>query len=203
MKPITNDKIADMINVTDIKQYIYCPRIIYYTYVMPVEKKLSFKMEYGKEQHMELDRLEKRRKFVSYGFAEGKRIFHLTVASERLNLLGVIDMVIEAYNGHMKFYYPVEFKNTSGRIQLNHKYQLTAYAMLLEQWSDKPVGNGFIYIIPSKDIYSVAITQNMRDYVKRVIGAIYNIIKSESYPETRSMRRCHDCEYKNYCADLG
>lgn len=202
MKPMPNKQTHDMIKVTDIKQYVYCPRIIYYTYVMPVEKKISFKMEYGREQHLELDRLEKRRRFASYGFSEGKRIFHLSVASERLGLIGIIDMVIEAYNDRMKAYYPVEFKNTSNRLQLNHKYQLTAYAMLLEEWCEKPVSGGFIYTIPSKDIKLLPITQDMKDYVKRIIGAIHHIVQDESYPEVRSLKRCRDCEYKNYCADL-
>ena len=31
--------------VTDLKQFVYCPRIPFYQYVMPVEKKATFKME--------------------------------------------------------------------------------------------------------------------------------------------------------------
>ncbi|MDN5301217.1 MAG: CRISPR-associated exonuclease Cas4 [Thermoanaerobacteraceae bacterium] len=190
------------LTVTDIKQYVYCPRIIYYTYVLPVNKKLTFKMEHGKDWHLEIDRLEKRRKLVSYGFEEGERIFHLPVYSERLGLSGLIDMVIEFKKGNLKEYYPVEFKNTVHQIQQNHKYQLVAYAMLLEEHYNKPVRRGFIYTIPNKDIQVVTITDSMRIYVKKVISAIYNMIKREKFPEARSVRRCWDCEYKNYCKDM-
>jgi CRISPR-associated exonuclease Cas4 len=190
------------LTVTDIKQYVYCPRIIYYTYVLPVNKKPTFKMEHGKDRHLEIDRLEKRRKLVSYGFEEGERIFHLPVYSERLGLSGLIDMVIEFKKGNLKEYYPVEFKNTVHQIQQNHKYQLVAYAMLLEEHYNKPVRRGFIYTIPNKDIQVVTITDSMRIYVKKVISAIYNMIKREKFPEARSVRRCWDCEYKNYCKDM-
>lgn len=37
-----------MLRVSDLKQFIYCPRIVYYNYVMPVEKKTTYKMEHGK-----------------------------------------------------------------------------------------------------------------------------------------------------------
>src|SRR5690606_2667646 len=40
------------LNVTDIKQYIYCPRIIYFTYCKPVQKKNTFKMEYQLAAYM-------------------------------------------------------------------------------------------------------------------------------------------------------
>lgn len=190
------------LTVTDIKQYVYCPRIIYYTYVLPVNKKPTFKMEHGKDWHLEIDRLEKRRKLVSYGFEEGERIFHLPVYSERLGLSGLIDMVIEFKKGKLREYYPVEFKNTVHQIQQNHKYQLVAYAMLLEEHYNKPVRRGFIYTIPNKDIQVVTITDSMRIYVKKVISAIYNMIKREKFPEARSVRRCWDCEYKNYCKDM-
>lgn len=196
-----NDVNYDL-TVTDIKQYVYCPRIIYYTYVAPVGKKISFKMEYGKNQHIEIDRLEKRRKLIGYGFEEGNRVFNLPVYSKRLNLSGLIDMVIELKKGNLKEYYPVEFKNTTRGIQLNHKYQLVAYAMLLEDYYKRPVRGGFIYTIPNKKIELITITDNMRIYVKRIIGAIKNMIVSERFPEPRSMRRCRDCEFRNYCGDV-
>ncbi len=44
-----------MLKVSDVKQYLYCPRIVYYTYVAPVPRRITFKMRYGKEQHVDLD----------------------------------------------------------------------------------------------------------------------------------------------------
>jgi CRISPR-associated protein Cas4 len=123
------------LRVSDIKQYFYCPRIIFFKYVCPVPVKITRKMEYGKEAHIELDRLEKRRTFKRYNLAEGRRFFHTQLYSPRLGLEGRLDMYIEAAGEN----FPVEFKNTTGGLSLNHKYQLVAYAMLLEDFFNRPV----------------------------------------------------------------
>ncbi len=38
------------IRVNDIKQYFYCPRVVFYQYSMPVEKKNTRKMELGRAE---------------------------------------------------------------------------------------------------------------------------------------------------------
>ena len=36
------------LRVNDIKQYAYCPRVVFYQYCMPVNKQSTWKMEQGK-----------------------------------------------------------------------------------------------------------------------------------------------------------
>lgn len=190
------------LRVSDIKQYFYCPRIIYFNYVCPVQAKVSRKMEYGREAHIELDRLEKRRKFKRYNLSEGKRFFHTHLYSPRLGLKGKLDMYIEA-SGE---FFPVEFKNTSGGLALNHKYQLVAYAMLLEEYFGKPVRYGFVYLNDQEggDVRPVEITPNCRDFVKATMRKIREIISRETMPPAPgAAKRCTDCEYSNFCGDVG
>jgi hypothetical protein len=59
------------IRVNDIKQYAYCPRVVFYQYCMPVNKKATWKMEQGKIAEAQIDELEKRRKLREYRLAEG------------------------------------------------------------------------------------------------------------------------------------
>jgi len=49
------------LRVGDLKQWAYCPRIVFFGYVMPVDKKSTFKMRQGNEAEEAIDRLEKRR----------------------------------------------------------------------------------------------------------------------------------------------
>jgi CRISPR-associated exonuclease Cas4 len=114
-----------MLKVSDVKQFLYCPRVVYFTYVMPVHRKVTRKMEYGKEEHLELERLEKRRGFRSYDLSSGERRYRTKLYSERLGMEGVLDMHIMCGSGC----FPVEFKHTSRRPGLNHKYQLVCYAI--------------------------------------------------------------------------
>lgn len=188
------------LRVSDVKQYFYCPRIIYYTYVCPVDKKVTAKMNYGKEAHVELDRLEKRRVFKRYKLSEGERKFHTVLYSPRLGLEGKLDMHIVSG----KEIFPVEFKHTPAGPSLNHKYQLITYAMLLEDKYECIVRYGFLYLNQAKEVVPVEITPNARVFVKETLEKIREIITWERMPQRATRkRRCIDCEYRKYCGDVG
>lgn len=174
---------------------------MYYYYVLPVPRRVTRKMEYGKLEHVEIQRLEKRRKLRAYNILEGERIFQPFLQSDALHLCGVLDMMITSCDGNI---YPVEFKHSaSDRKGLHQKYQLAAYAMLLEEKYCKVVRYGFLYLIPMKTIIPVEITHSMREHVKKALSAIRAVIAAERIPMyIRSKQRCTDCEYRNYCADL-
>jgi len=187
------------LTVSDIKQFLYCPRIGYFRTVLPVEHAATFKMEHGKEMHDLLDRLEKRRTLARYRLKEGIREFHVHVFSHRLGLSGVVDMIFRTPEGII----PVEFKASTREPGINHKYQLVAYAMLLEDVFQAQIRSGFIYLVPTEKIHLVPITASSREYVKGILGAIRNMIRHQQIPvPTRSRRRCRECEFANFCRDM-
>lgn len=188
------------LRVSDIKQYMYCPRVIYYQYVLPVDHKITRKMEYGQEEHLELDRLEKRRKLKRYGLADGKRCFHTQLYSPRFDLEGKLDMHIITNKG----LFPVEFKHTGRKLSLNHKYQVAAYAMLLEDKYNTIVRFGFVYLNLRNEVIPVEITPGMRQYVRQILTKINRIINEQVMPEApRRENRCTDCEFRKFCGDVG
>lgn len=187
------------LRVSDIKQFLYCPRVVFFTYVCPVPKKTTRKMEFGKGEHLVLDRLEKRRTFKRYNIEEGKRVFHLPLRSTRLGLTGLLDLHIQA-GGE---YFPVEFKFTTAEPGLNHKYQLIAYAMLLEEYVHTAVRYGFLYLIPRNQVILVPVTENAREFVRDTLRKIRTMVATERFPAvTRKSARCTDCEFRNYCRDV-
>src|SRR5579872_2355226 len=105
------------LRVNDLKQFEYCPRIVFYNTVMPLERKVSFKMQRGSEAEFRLDALEKRRSLRRYNLADGERRFHVWLHSERLGLSGKMDLLIVSQQG----YFPVDFKYTRGRPRRNHR----------------------------------------------------------------------------------
>lgn len=192
-----------MLTVTDIKQHHYCRRIAYYTYCLPVPKHLTYKVQEGAQAHRRQEDLEHRRTLRTYGLAAGERHLGVILHSERLGLSGRLDMAIVTTDRPREVI-PVEFKNTtSARLGLNHKYQLTAYALLVEEVWGHPVRRGFIYFIPDKRAQEVLITPGMRRHVYRTLAAIRRQIASETIPPPTPHRgRCTDCEYRRYCNDL-
>lgn len=189
------------ITISDIKQFVYCPRVIYYNYVEPVPRKTTFKMEYARSQHYELNQKEKRRKLRRYDLLEGKRFYGVTVSSETLNLSGKVDILIDTENKTGQRYFPIECKDTDQKIHKNILFQLSAYAMCIEEMTKTPVKKGFIYIIPEQKAYPIMITDAQKQYIRKMVSMIKKIIDDEHYPEPRSKKRCRDCEFKRYCND--
>ena len=187
------------LRVNDIKQYFYCPRIVFYQYSMPVEKKPTWKMEQGKIAEEEIDRLEKRRKLSAYKLAEGKRQFHVWLSSERLGLTGKLDLLIESPEG----LFPVDFKFTAGEPQQNHVFQLCGYALLLEDQYGREVNKGFVYLIPKNDAVIFDLTVELKVETLKVLDEIRSMVEHERMPPPTPVRnRCADCEYRNFCGDI-
>jgi CRISPR-associated exonuclease Cas4 len=187
------------LRVTDLKQFVYCPRIPFYQYVMPVEKKATFKMEEGKRAEVTLDKLEQRRSLRKYRLNEGTRRFHHWIQSAELGLSGRLDLLVESPSG----LFPVDFKYTAGQPQKNHLYQLCGYALLLEEAYGQTVTHGFIYLIPQEEVVVVDLTPERKEEVRRMLTEMRAMIAAEQMPEPTPVRaRCEECEFRNYCGDI-
>src|SRR5579883_2652766 len=92
------------LRVNDLKQYEYCPRIVFYNTVMPVDRKTTVKMARGKDEEFRLDALEKRRTLRRYELVSGERRFHVWLESKKLALSGKLDLLIVSPKG----YFPVD-----------------------------------------------------------------------------------------------
>jgi CRISPR-associated exonuclease Cas4 len=156
-------------------------------------------MKEGNLEHYAIAEKEERRSLKAYGLAEGERQFNISLNSAKLALTGKLDMVI--LTNHEVI--PVDFKNTAGNVGLNHKYQLTGYALLIEDLWKKPVRRAFIYLIQQKKAHEIVITDNMRIFFKQTLKKIRDMIDEEYLPPP-SIRKAHctDCEYLNFCNDI-
>ncbi|MCW5934939.1 MAG: CRISPR-associated protein Cas4 [Fimbriimonadia bacterium] len=186
--------------VSDLKQWFYCPRVVYWTYCLPVEKKLSFKMELGAQQHEVLSALERRRSLKAYQLQQAERHFHVPLYSESLGLSGVLDLLLITPQGR---YLPVEFKQTTGALAMNHRYQLAGYALLLEETYGTTVDYAYLYRIPLKQVSRIALSPSLKDQARRALGDMRAMIEAERLPYPTPQRaKCEDCEYRRYCGDV-
>lgn len=187
------------LRVNDLKQFEYCPRIVFYNIVMPVDRKSTVKMERGKEIELKLDALEARRTLRRYHLAEGERRYHVWLSSNRLGLSGKLDLLIVTPDAC----YPVDFKHTRDRPRRNHVLQLGGYALLVEDVMQKPVPAAFIYIAPSNQIVQLRVTDGLKELVQTRLRQIRQMIRDQFLPEPTPVRaRCEECEFRNYCGDV-
>jgi len=187
-----------LLSPTDIKQYMYCPRLVYYKYCMGVEGYQTHKMKLGIKAEAIISGLEKRRLPVRYNLASAKKLFDVALVSETLGLTGRVDMLLDADT----LVVPVDFKN-SGRISDGMKYQLTAYALLAEEAKKKPVPFGFIYLLTANELFEVVFDDGLKSEVRAVIAAVRLMVRDQNIPVASTvMARCEECTLRNFCGDI-
>jgi CRISPR-associated exonuclease Cas4 len=187
------------LTATDLKQWAYCKRIVYYQHVMPVEFSRTYKMERGRNVEAAVEAMEKRRGFRRYGLERGERRFGVRLQSKRLGLSGKLDLLIVTDTEC----YPVDFKDTDSGVRRNHRIQLTAYALMIEENLEKRVPAAFVYLVPSKELIRIEIAADLRKEVISAIDEIRGFVRNERMPEPTPVRaRCVGCEFRNYCDDI-
>lgn len=185
------------LTVTDLKNWAYCPRVVYYTTFL-ARRPTTFKMDDGRARHAHTTELEERRSLRAYGLREGERQYHLYLRSERLGLSGLLDMAIVTAEEVI----PVEFK-AARSVSYNHRVQLAAYALLVGERWPRPVQRGYVYTIPSRRAHQVAMTAELTGTVEAMLEEIRRCLETESKPPpTVARQRCRDCEFRRYCADV-
>ncbi len=189
----------DLIPVTDLKQWAYCPRVVYYHHVMPAPPKPTYKMKEGLAAQEMIESLEMRRKLREYGLDAARRRFGLWLDNQELGLSGKIDLLLEAPEEIAV----VDFKLTSGEPGQNHRIQLAGYSLLAESACGVPARRAFLYRIPDNRIFVEPVTEELRRAVKAAVVGIRKTGESQLCPEPTDVRgRCVECEFANYCADI-
>jgi len=192
------------VSVTDIKHYIYCPRPVYFDKVLHATPIFGSQQEDSKELHDDYVKKELRRKdaiYYSSEFVGAEKLLFTPLGSGVLGLQGNVDLIIKTAKGE---FVPVEYKNMrsdDGRVCMDHKYQLVAYALLIEENFGTIVKRGFVNYIPETLILQFEITPTMKSHVKRVLGHIKRIIKDEELPPIRvAKHKCQGgCGHKQSC----
>jgi len=192
-----------LLQVTDLKQFAYCPRIVYYRYCLDRVQPETYKMRAGIGAQDRVEALEERRSLRAYGVQEGERHFNVSLASARLGLSGQIDLVVETGLGPQRRLIPVDYKLSRREPGHHFKLQLACYGLLLEEAWGAPVEKGFIYLIPVRKSIGVEITPRLRRDAQRQIGEIRSLVQRERMPEPTPRRsHCVDCEYRRFCNDV-
>jgi CRISPR-associated exonuclease Cas4 len=192
-----------LLRVTDLKQYDYCPRVVYYEYCLPKLRPVTYKMTAGIAAQEHVTALEERRSLRTYGLTSGERHFNVTVSSVALGITGQIDMLIDTEQSGVRTLIPVDFKLSRHNGGRHFQVQLTAYACLLEEAWGAPVHKGMLYFIPTKRVVPVPITAALRRTTRRHLTAMRQMITRQTLPPPTPQRsRCVNCEFRRFCNDV-
>ncbi|MGO8948897.1 MAG: CRISPR-associated protein Cas4 [Ktedonobacterales bacterium] len=189
-----------LLEVTDLKQHDYCPRIPFYRFCLPRIRPITYGMQEGIRAHREETAREERRSLRVFGLTDGERVFDLLLRSEPLGIVARLDLAIR--RADIPEAIVVDYKLSSGPAGSHFRLQLAAYALLLEEAWSLPVRRGFLYHIPQRQAEEIAITTALRKKVLHVRAAILASVQNERIPSPPSKRgKCVSCEFRRFCND--
>lgn len=188
-----------LFTITDLKQYSYCPRVVFYEQCLPHVRPRTYKMEAGEALHEDEPKRAVRRSVQAYALDAGRREFEVAITSPTLGLTGIIDEVVYGDDGQV---FPVDYK-LAKKVGKNHRIQLTAYGLLLSEALQQPIDFGYVYLIAKRQMVKVAFTDTLRQEVQMALQAVYTIATQELMPPPAQNRiQCVDCEFRRFCNDI-
>ena len=188
-----------LIPTTELKQWLYCPRIVYYHRVSGLYPPMTRKMKEALRAQDEFERLEVRRRLEKYGLADARREFDVSLCCDAIGLSGRIDLLVS----NERRASVVDFKLTASDPAPNLHLQLAAYGLMVEEARELPVETVFIYRIPDDRLFPIELTSELRKSVMDAIAAIRTLDSHPAFPAPTPVRaRCEECEFANFCADV-
>ncbi len=185
-----------VVTAEDLRQYVYCPRILFFRHVRQITPVRTFKMDRGVEKHEE-DLRKKGTRAEKDGTVT--RYYNIRILDAKLGLLGVLDYFEVA--GGLTF--PVELK--TGQVDRaplppHHRVQLAAQALLVEALTKEPVIKAKAVYPDAKEEVEYAVELEDKARVLRYLEEVRAMVaREEMPPPTPFAGRCEDCEYWNYC----
>lgn len=188
-----------LFTVTDLKQFSYCGRVVYYEQCLPHIRPRTFKMDRGRDEHEAEQKRATRRTLGKYAVDAGRREFDVKLTDATLHLTGILDEVVYAADSEL---FPVDYK-LAAKVSWNHKVQLAAYGLLLEASSGRSIRRGFVYLIKPRQMVEVPISPALRAEVMTLLQSMTHAITHEQMPPPASNRgRCVACEFRRFCNDV-
>jgi CRISPR-associated exonuclease Cas4 len=172
----------ELINVSDLNQYNYCPRRYWYLHFYDTQGRNYERIE-GKTRHQNQS-------------TRGDWLNELYLESKELGLKGKID-VLDLEEARAV---PVERKRAeSGQYYRSDKVQLAGYCMLLEEHINESVREGAIYLYETDQRLHVTITEDHRESVRKQIKEMCSMASDSVPPLTDNPSKCEKCSTREYC----
>jgi CRISPR-associated protein Cas1 len=177
----------DFLPVSLVSEIIFCPRNFYYRACERAEGINRFVLEGTLEDERRKERERIKRE-------DRLQVREVTLSSERLGIIGVLDAVEES-----GFIYPIEYKRGELKESLHDDVQLCLETLLLEEHIGKPIPFGYIYYTASKTRRRVDISDDLRKTSLEAIARAREILYKGEIPEPVADERCPGCALFPVC----
>lgn len=187
-----------MIPINLIRQYIFCPRIVYYNLLTNITPIFPRQVTLGLDYHELQNKMITHRKFKKLDIDYIKIINEFYLQDEKLNICGKVDMAFICENEVI----PIEFKDIENKPSFSHIMQLYGYGILLEKKYNMEFKRAFIIHSNNMKFFRYDVNTEYKKKFFNIINEIEKILNSEILPNSdANENKCSQCEYLNYCDD--
>ncbi len=185
------------LTATDLMNYSYCPRIIYYTQVLKKPQFTTKKEFKGREKESEFKRNANRTKVVK-DYPKLPKVFKVHLVSEKLGLKTILDSIMIDKEKNEEYPIQAKYSFKPKKLFKTQRDQLMMEGLLIEECLGYRVPFGFIKFLKSGDLIKVNLEN--KSEVINLFNRISEIIRNEKFPKpTPYGKRCVDCCYKKDC----
>jgi CRISPR-associated exonuclease Cas4 len=171
----------ELINVSDLNQYSYCPRRYWYLHFFDTQG-ANYERTEGTSLHDSKS-------------DQGGWVNELYLEDKDLGLKGKID-VLELHDDQI----PIERKRAEGGdYYWSDELQLAGYCLLLESYLGEPVREGAIYLYETDQRMHVRITDDHRDAVRERVEEMRSMSPDDVPSITDNPQKCTACSAQSYC----
>jgi CRISPR-associated exonuclease Cas4 len=188
-----------MIPVNLIRQYIFCPRIVYFSLLTNIKPIYPKHVRLGEEYHNIQEKLSKNRKFKKLNIEYHDIVQNRYYEDQKYNICGKVDLALICDDEVI----PLEFKSSnSKKLQKGHIMQTIGYGILLSKEYNKKFKKAFVVYNNNLKLFQIDIQIPLKIEFFEYIKKIEKIVKNETFPNSSANEnQCMQCEYINYCDD--
>ena len=193
----------DYVSITpsELVSYLFCPRFVYFQNYLDIDEheENRYKVIKGRNIHKEKTKINKEYLRKKINVIDKK--IELKMYSKKFKLHGIVDEVLFFDDGTAG---PLDYKFSKyKRIYTTQKYQMTMYALMIEDNYNIEVNRAYLVYTRSKNLVKeIEITRKMKENVINIINEYIKIINTGYFPEKTSyQKKCFDCAYKNICIE--
>ena len=188
-----------MIPVNLMRQYSFCPRIVYFSLLTDIKPIYPRHVRQGEAYHDLQVKLNKTRGFRKLNIHYDKLIVERYFEDNLLGLGGKVDAALICEDEVI----PLEFKDMHlPKISRGHRLQLYGYGHLLSKYYQRPFRRAFVIYSTHLRFREMHVDQKLESDFFKTFYAIATMVDKSFFPDSSaSEAQCAQCEYLNFCDD--
>ena len=188
------------ITVSDVIEYLFCPRFIYFMHCLgiPQHEEKRYKVLKGRALHEAREKVN--RNYIRKKLQCVRKEVAVYLVSKQNHLKGEVDEVLFLEDGTAA---PLDYKfaEFKDKVYRTHKYQSALYGLMIADNYGVGVNRGFVcYTRSNYLVKEVKLSDNDFERAITMVNEVLEIIQKGFYPEATKFKvRCVDCTYRNIC----